>query len=138
MKDKVTNNIYSTRRGKRLFKEITNCGKRLIAEGSITAENVRRALEWIPLITPKERPEEFLPWTEEQWRSRHRKSQLKWNGFIKEVLPKKMQPMDPSLIQCPRCKEHKTELNLIQTRSSDEPMTEKCHCLACGYRWCNN
>lgn len=38
-------------------------------------------------------------------------------------------------IQCPFCKVFGVKYILVQTRSGDEGMTAKCHCLSCGERF---
>jgi len=39
------------------------------------------------------------------------------------------------LIQCGRCKKHKTTYYSVQTRSADEPMTVFVTCIPCNRRW---
>lgn len=36
---------------------------------------------------------------------------------------------------CPKCKSKATDFYLMQTRSSDEPMTTFCTCYSCGKNW---
>lgn len=40
-----------------------------------------------------------------------------------------------SMLKCHKCFKYKVEYNEVQTRSADEPMTIKAHCLNCGHRW---
>ena len=37
------------------------------------------------------------------------------------------------IFQCPRCKSMRTFFNQLQTRGGDEPMTNFCECIDCGY-----
>ena len=37
--------------------------------------------------------------------------------------------------RCPKCKSNSTDFFLLQTRSSDEPMTTFAECFACGNHW---
>jgi len=37
--------------------------------------------------------------------------------------------------KCPKCKSQSTDFFLLQTRSSDEPMTTFASCFACGNNW---
>lgn len=43
--------------------------------------------------------------------------------------------MPDSLLQCGKCKSHKTSYFELQTRSADEAMTVYARCFACGARW---
>lgn len=41
------------------------------------------------------------------------------------------------MFKCFKCKSKKTEYTQLQTRSSDEPMTQFIRCIDCGNRWRN-
>ena len=117
---------------------VRKTAKKLLKDKVISAQDARRALEWFKLVQPGVAPRVFCKWSEEEWRSQHDELRQKHNDYIRESMPKKLQPIEESLIQCPKCHKNATHLDLVQTRSADEPMTEKCTCTACGHKWRNN
>ena len=117
---------------------VRNAARKLLNDKAISAHDARRALEWFKIVQPDVAPRIFCKWSEEEWRSQHDALRQKHNEYIRESMPKKLQPIKESLIQCPKCHENATHLDLVQTRSADEPMTEKCTCTACGHKWRNN
>lgn len=118
--------------------DVKKAAQKLFKEKIISAQDARRALEWFKIVQPDVTPQVFCKWTEEEWRSHHDALRQKHNDYIRESMPKKLQPIKESLIQCPKCHKNATHLDLVQTRSADEPMTEKCTCTACGHKWRNN
>lgn len=118
--------------------DVRKTAKKLLKDKLIGAHDARRALEWFKIVQPDVAPRVFCKWSEEEWRSQHDDLRQKHNDYIRESMPKKLQPIKESLIQCPKCHKNATHLDLVQTRSADEPMTEKCTCTACGHKWRNN
>ena len=43
--------------------------------------------------------------------------------------------VEKGMMSCPRCRSDQTLSVAKQVRSSDEPMTVKCSCLSCTYKW---
>jgi transcription elongation factor S-II len=48
---------------------------------------------------------------------------------------KEQTPLEDGFFQCKRCKSYKTSYYSLQTRSSDEPMTNFITCHNCNNRW---
>ena len=59
----------------------------------------------------------------------------KWQLLHEERMPKSIiGERKKGMIKCPRCKSFYTKLDAqVQTRSADEGMTSKFHCLDCEY-----
>jgi len=55
--------------------------------------------------------------------------------FRKGTGTKKIEPESVGLEHCKKCGSHNTTANLLQTRGSDEPMTEFWFCADCKNRW---
>lgn len=60
------------------------------------------------------------------WESAHRDEILQQNG---------LDPSRGTEFKCHKCKQTKTTMYAVQTRSADEPMTLFVTCLTCGFHW---
>ena len=96
---------------------------------------MRQILEWKKVYDPEDPVEEYVTWTEDDWRARCKAVGKKWTGWVKERMPKKIQPMENTLKRCEKCGKNAVDTYLKQTRNGDEPMTEFCFCTACKHRW---
>lgn len=97
--------------------------------------HMRRIIEWTRVYTPSQPMEEYIQWTEDDWRARCTNVGNKWSNWVKERMPKKIQPKSNTLLKCVKCGEYAVDMYLKQTRSRDEPMTQFCFCSACKHRW---
>ena len=96
---------------------------------------MRRILEWKKVFCPDVHVDVYVKWTEDEWRARCPVVGNKWTQWVKERMPKKIQPMEKTLKKCQKCGKNAVDMYLKQTRGGDEPMTEFCYCTACKYRW---
>ena len=99
-------------------------------------ECVRRLFSWLSIVkNPRHNPKKMVLWSDDTWRRKHRESAKQWTSWQLEIMPKSLQPLDHTLIQCVACKKHAVTFYLKQTRSADEPMTRFNTCTACGKEW---
>lgn len=61
----------------------------------------------------------------------------RWKNFRSSVvvIRRDFENIPDSIFTCGKCKSKKVVYTQVQTRSADEPMTTRCHCLNCDKRW---
>lgn len=61
--------------------------------------------------------------------------QIEEEDIKKRFQEEKIKRLQNGMLTCGKCKKNTVDFTLVQTRSADEPMTQKCHCVSCGHRW---
>ena len=97
--------------------------------------SVRRFHEWLKVTGTKAKPSKIFSWTDDDWRIAHPPAGKRWTAWQLEMMPKSIQPIKESMIQCIACGKHAVTFYLKQCRSADEAATRFNECTACGKKW---